>query len=105
MPPADVSLPSGGGGGEGELPLAGARLELDIASEQRWVLPTLLLLVRAVFGDVLSVRVTSTLKIDPSSGRVIAQSDHVHNWLRLPLLLRLLLGLTVPLSLALFKPY
>ncbi len=49
------------------------RLELEIMSEQRWVLPTLLVLVRWVFGDALEVRVTSVLQIDPRTGKVVAQ--------------------------------
>lgn len=42
-------------------------------SEQRWHLPAILLLPRLVFGDVLSVRVQTRLRIDQASGKVVYQ--------------------------------
>lgn len=83
---------------------AGGRLELEILSNQRWHLPSLLVLVRWVFGDILCVRVTSTITIDPITGRVVDQRDWVHNWLSVPFVLRVLLGLTLPLITAIIRP-
>lgn len=74
VPPATPAPHGGGEGGvdAGTAAAAGV-VELLIMSEQRWVLPTLLLLVRLVFGDALTVRVSTTLRIDPRSGKVISQ--------------------------------
>ncbi|KIZ06504.1 hypothetical protein MNEG_1451 [Monoraphidium neglectum] len=79
-------------------------LRLEMVSQQRWHLPTLLVLVRWVFGDVLSIHVTTTLTVDPDTGRLLHQQDVVNNWLTAPLVLRLLLGLSVPLATVLIKP-
>ncbi|KAI8471252.1 MAG: hypothetical protein J3K34DRAFT_418073 [Monoraphidium minutum] len=91
---APPGTPAAGRGGEGVL-------ELEVMSEQRWHLPALLVLVRWVFGDVLTVRVSS---ISPATGRVVHQHDSVHNWLCVPLPLRVLLGLWLPLLTVFIKP-
>ena len=65
-------------------------------SEQRWYWPHIFILIRKVFGDAACVRVTSTLSLDARTGKVVAQTDVVNNWLWVPLPLRLALGLTVP---------
>lgn len=70
-------------------------LELDIESSQRWFIPTLLPLVRMVFGAAMDVAVTSTLTFGPG-GRVRSQRDRVANWLTAPAPLRFLWGLWVP---------
>ncbi|GBG00139.1 hypothetical protein Rsub_12830 [Raphidocelis subcapitata] len=113
-------VPKGGPGAAGPLlpqqeelgqaaeaaPVPAGRLELLVFSEQRWHLPAILLLPRLVFGDELCVRVQSLLRIDPASGgKVVYQSDTVDNWLFLPAPLRLLLGLSVPLTRALLRPW
>jgi len=53
--------------------LSEGKIELELLSEQRWVLPSLLVLVRFVFGEALCVRVTTTLTINPHSGKVVEQ--------------------------------
>lgn len=59
--------------------------------------------IRWVFGDVTSVRVSTTLTID-RRGLVVAQVDRVHAWLAVPLPLRVLLGLAVPALITLARP-
>lgn len=62
------------------------------------------MLVRWVFGNMLCVRVTTTMTVDASSGRVVHQRDAVHNWLMVPLPLRVALGLWVPLLTTVLRP-
>ena len=92
--------------GEEGAPAAGikARLSLEITSFQEWVLPALLLPLRWAVGDALQAEVTSRLELDPGTGRVVQHSDTVMGWPVVPLPVRILFGLGVPLFSTLCRP-
>jgi len=78
-------------------PPATASVALVVETEQRWRLFPTLVLVRAVFGDSLRVRVTSTLRLSPpSGGKIAAHADRVEGWWAVPGPLRALLGALAP---------
>lgn len=80
------------------------RLELCLQSEQVWALPLLLAPLRWALGGDVRARVTTTLVVDVATGRVVAVHDRVRGWPVAPAALRVALGLTVPLAVALLPP-
>jgi hypothetical protein len=82
--------------GGGFLP-PGSLVQLVIQSSQSWYIPPYLVHISAVFGRVTKVNVTTTMTIDPATGKIVHEKDYVHNWYVAPLLLRFLVGCSTPL--------
>lgn len=78
-------------------PPSTASLALIVETDQRWRLAGALVLVRAVFGEDVRVRVRSALRLDTSTGRVSGHADAVEAWATLPRVVRGALGLLAPL--------